>query len=233
MRLHSYEYGSGSKTAALIHGVTGDAGTWFEIAPWLVERGYRVIAVDLRGHGRSDRADSYTIDDFADDVVETLPEGLDLAIGHSLGGRTLSTAVERLRPARAIYLDPGWILPEHLDTDGFFPLDRDGNVLSESEFAALNPRWSAEHIRQSLSSFAAFDRAVMPQGARFLESALPPLPAPVPSLVVLADGSELVPLSVRGELEAGGYELRTVVGAGHVFFADDLPATLAALDGWV
>lgn len=60
---------------------------------------YTVTAVDLRGHGRSDRASSYTRGELADDVVESLPQGLHSVVGHSLGGAVLVRAVERLRPA--------------------------------------------------------------------------------------------------------------------------------------
>ena len=69
-----------------------------------------VTTVDLRGHGASDRSDDYGIDAFADDLVETLPTGLDLVVGHSLGGTVLERAVGRLAPAHALYLDPGFRL---------------------------------------------------------------------------------------------------------------------------
>ena len=72
--------------------------------------GATVTTVDLRGHGASDRSDVYTVEAFADDLVETLPTGLDLVVGHSLGGSVLERAVARLAPAHALYLDPGFRL---------------------------------------------------------------------------------------------------------------------------
>jgi pimeloyl-ACP methyl ester carboxylesterase len=59
---------------------------------------YTVTTLDLRGHGLSDRANSYRLDEFADDVVDALPAGLDSVIGHSLGGAVLVRAVDRLQP---------------------------------------------------------------------------------------------------------------------------------------
>lgn len=113
MRLHTTTWGSGDRTALLVHGLMADHRTWRRVGPALADRGYRVIAVDLRGHGASDRApgpEAYRPDDHADDLVETLPAGAELAIGHSLGGLVLARAVERLAPARAVYSDPAWHL---------------------------------------------------------------------------------------------------------------------------
>lgn len=83
----------GSPTAAqvvvLIHGITGSSLSWVRAAPALAER-YRVIAVDLKGHGDSDRADTgYRFSDQAREVA-VLCHSLGLqrpsVIGHSWGG---------------------------------------------------------------------------------------------------------------------------------------------------
>ncbi len=43
--------------ALLVHGVTSSSRTWWRVAPALAGRGFRVLAVDLRGHGASARAE--------------------------------------------------------------------------------------------------------------------------------------------------------------------------------
>lgn len=74
----------------LVHGLLSDSGTWSEVIEPLAARGLRVIAVDLLGHGRSDKPPGlYQLDDFAlmlDRFMAAL--GLDSATlcGHSLGG---------------------------------------------------------------------------------------------------------------------------------------------------
>lgn len=74
----------------LVHGLLSDSGTWSEVVEPLAARGVRVIAVDLLGHGRSDKPPGpYLLDDFAamlDEFMATL--GIDSATlcGHSLGG---------------------------------------------------------------------------------------------------------------------------------------------------
>ncbi len=111
MRLVTNTTGSGPIKVGLIHGLGANGATWKPLIDRILSDGrHTVIAVDLRGHGRSDRAASYKLDDFADDVAENLPDGLHCIIGHSLGGPVLVRAVERLAPARAIYLDPGFQL---------------------------------------------------------------------------------------------------------------------------
>jgi pimeloyl-ACP methyl ester carboxylesterase len=64
---------AGGPLALLIHGVTSSSRTWWRLAPELVRRGYRVLALDLRGHGASPPVDDeLVLGDLTADVVETL-----------------------------------------------------------------------------------------------------------------------------------------------------------------
>ena len=72
-----------------IHGWTCDSNDWIWQLPAFTSR-YRVIAPDLRGHGRSEApASGYSRRQFAADLVELL-QALDaspaIVVGHSLGG---------------------------------------------------------------------------------------------------------------------------------------------------
>ncbi|MFC7447718.1 alpha/beta fold hydrolase [Rhodococcus daqingensis] len=84
----------------LVHGMGGDSHTWDRFAKNLVGRGRRVIAIDLRGHGRSAHAPSYLFTQFGDDLLHLCDhlglERVDL-VGHSLGGHTASL-VAQARP---------------------------------------------------------------------------------------------------------------------------------------
>jgi len=87
----------------LIHGWAFDSfAAWHRVLPLLAER-VRVIAVDLRGHGKSDRARGrFTVDDLADDVAATLDSlgpGRYTVLGYSLGGM-VAQALARRHPAR-------------------------------------------------------------------------------------------------------------------------------------
>lgn len=72
----------------LIHGMGGDHSTWRHTVQTLKAADRPTVAVDLRGHGRSEHADSYLLDDFSRDidrVVQDLAlDHFDL-VGHSLG----------------------------------------------------------------------------------------------------------------------------------------------------
>lgn len=74
----------------LLHGTSANHAVWEPVAEALAASA-TVIALDQRGHGRSDKpARGYTGPDFASDVVTVLDAlGIERAIvgGHSLGGR--------------------------------------------------------------------------------------------------------------------------------------------------
>src|SRR5580693_3818866 len=53
LNIHSSVTGRGSKTVILVHGYTCDESTWTEQIPALAKE-YRVVTVDLPGHGKSD-----------------------------------------------------------------------------------------------------------------------------------------------------------------------------------
>ena len=74
----------------LLHGLASDSGTWDKAIPQLARRGLRVIALDLLGHGQSDKPPSgYLLDDFAASLQAFL-DAIDVPAaticGHSLGG---------------------------------------------------------------------------------------------------------------------------------------------------
>ena len=55
----------------------------------------------------------------------------------------------------------------------------------------------------------------------------------VPSLVMLADNSQLVKPKLADRLREDGYEVRIVPGSGHVINRDDHDGFMDALDGWI
>jgi 3-oxoadipate enol-lactonase len=72
------------------HSLSSDSGMWAEQVPVLLAAGYRVLRVDMRGHGGSDPvAGEYPMEDIADDtarVIEALGVGSVHYIGLSIGG---------------------------------------------------------------------------------------------------------------------------------------------------
>ncbi len=83
-----------------IHGMYGRAETWSDFIIHYADR-YRVIAPDLRGHGRSSKPDGYyTIDEMGEDIRELMEMlGIEHAIlvGHSMGGGIVGYLAARYR----------------------------------------------------------------------------------------------------------------------------------------
>lgn len=86
------------------HGWPLSADDWDNQMLYFLSKGYRVIAHDRRGHGRSDQTDTGNeMDTYAADVAE-LASHLDLQnavhIGHSTGGGEVVRYVARSKPGR-------------------------------------------------------------------------------------------------------------------------------------
>jgi non-heme chloroperoxidase len=105
----------GPKSAQPIHFHHGwplSADDWDAQMIFFLNEGYRVVAHDRRGHGRSEQTDSGNeMDTYASDV-EDLVNALDLRnaihVGHSTGGGEVAHYVARAEPgrvARAVLLD--------------------------------------------------------------------------------------------------------------------------------
>src|SRR5271168_4120234 len=80
----------GGRGIVLVHGGAAHSRWWDHIGPLLVEGRRLIAAIDLSGHGDSDRRDSYTFDQWADEVLAvaaaagiTAPP---VIVGHSMGG---------------------------------------------------------------------------------------------------------------------------------------------------
>jgi 3-oxoadipate enol-lactonase len=84
-----YQVEGSGRPVVLIHGVGADSSSWDDIVPQLAT-GFRVLRLDLRGHGRSGRIEgACTLDDFIRDVLDVMDgTGVDKAdvVGFSLGG---------------------------------------------------------------------------------------------------------------------------------------------------
>jgi sigma-B regulation protein RsbQ len=89
LKIHSTVTGTGSKTVILVHGYTCDETTWTEQTPALAKQ-YRVVTLDLPGHGKSDspKDGKFSMDLFARAIeavrAEVNSEHVVL-VGHSMG----------------------------------------------------------------------------------------------------------------------------------------------------
>lgn len=200
VNLRYLDTGSGDPALVFIHGWCCSQTVWAEQIEAFTTK-HRIIAVDLRGHGESDKPDQdYDIAGFADDMAWLMKEiGIDrpVLIGHSMGG---VTALNLLRKhpdiARAaVFVDAGII-----------PVSEEMRVLIDQTIEAMkSPAYQAvvtnvvksflfrEESPPELRDRVAADMATAPQ--RVMHTAMkstmsednyPAGPMPVPSLFVKA-----------------------------------------------
>jgi len=109
-RIFYKDWGSG-KPVVFSHGWPLNADAWDAQMLFLVQKGFRVIAHDRRGHGRSDQpSQGNDMDTYADDLAALL-DALDIQgatlVGHSTGGGEVAHYIGRhgtKRVARAVLI---------------------------------------------------------------------------------------------------------------------------------
>jgi len=126
--LHAEAFGpTDGPPIVLGHGWTESLRFWIYQIKALSERGFRVIAYDLRGHGESNAAagDDYSVDRFGEDLEAVLAQSLApdqraVVVGHSLGAMAIAAWAEhhdvQARAGAAVLVNTGVgdLLAEHL-----------------------------------------------------------------------------------------------------------------------
>lgn len=158
LALHEFGWPDGPDLV-LLHGLTEAGTTWPDAVRRWGSR-FRILAPDLRGHGRSPRFTPAQLGDpmgvFLDDVVgllEAVCRGPALLLGHSLGGR-LALMVSASRPDlvdRLVLEDPalasvdtapaGFAAQQHQFLDAF----ADGGVGERARMRSQTS-WSAADV---------------------------------------------------------------------------------------
>jgi lipase len=117
MNLHSQRWGPPAADCIVcVHGVTQRGSIFAGLGERLAARGHSVAAVDLRGHGSSERLPPWNADTHVADLLETL-DALEIErvtwVGHSLGGRLVAATAAKHpeRTARLVLLDPAGEVP--------------------------------------------------------------------------------------------------------------------------
>lgn len=237
----------------LTHGAGLDRTTFDAQADALTDAGFRVLAWDLRGHGRSTLAEGTRVE--AADLLADLDALLracevraPVLVGHSLGGN-LAQALARARPDRVrgvCVVDAGW------NTGPLTRTERLGLRLA-APMLSLIPARSLPRLlaRASATTPAAVDRAEavfarMPK-ARFLEvwravaSFIEPDPgarSPVPLALVRGaeDRTGTIATAMPRWARAEGIAEHVIEGAGHIVTWDaperSTHALLEIFDGW-
>jgi lipase len=253
MELHVHEWGDrASPPVVCLHGVNAHARRFRRLAEDRLAPRFRVLALDLRGHGFSDWDPPWTIATHVHDVLETLDaDGVRDAdwIGHSLGGRLIlevaALAPERIR--RAVLLDPSIDLLPHVSYD-FAERER-ADVAFESHEEAIQARLDtgslaprefleeemAEHLVQSPDGrfrFRYCQAAVVSMYGELCTPAPPPETLRAPTLLLHSRDFGLVREEHIEAYQAALGDLLqlTAVQGGHIVYWDAYEETADAVE---
>ncbi|MHB0775342.1 alpha/beta fold hydrolase [Halomonas sp. WWR20] len=140
LELHYIDTGGDSRPLIVLHGLLGSADNWrSHVKQWQQQR--RVIAVDLRNHGRSPHVQGMRYDQMAEDVMALLErleiDNCDL-LGHSMGGKVAMTLARQSpqRIASLIVADIAPVAYEHGHEAIFTAMRRVANARPESRKTA-------------------------------------------------------------------------------------------------
>jgi pimeloyl-ACP methyl ester carboxylesterase len=243
--------GAAAPVAVLVHGIGGWWQTWWRVGPALASRGWRVVAVDLRGHGGSPRIEgTVTREELAFDVVETIEAldagPIDVAIGHSLG----AAAVQELAHGwpelvdRVVLEDPpGQDRTDDIAYQGHLGAEvRAAIETPEAEVErgqSENPSWLPEDARQNVEGQRLCDiDGILASLRAGMGSRVPEL-APiltVPALYLLAtEDRSAIGGDARRALIAGIPAGSTVVevNSGHTIHRDRFDEYLRIVTEWL
>ncbi len=236
--------------AVLVHGITGWWQTWWRVGPALAERGWHVVAVDLRGHGASPPIGGMaTVETLASDLAALLEAmavaPVDVIVAHSLGAAAaMELAHRRPEIARRLALEdpPGQTRADDTNFQATLEhevlaarLDPESEVRREME---ENPDWVEEDARQDVEGKAVCDLegilASLRANTGVRATVLAPLLRP-PALYLIADEARSVLGAERSRLIGSlpSHATAAEFESGHTIHRDRFDAYMITLLRWL
>jgi pimeloyl-ACP methyl ester carboxylesterase len=141
--IHALAWGQPNRHGLVfVHGGAAHSHWWTHVAAQFADD-YRVVAIDLSGHGDSDRRATYSLEQWTDEVMAVAKAaditGAPVVIGHSMGGFVTVVTAARYGSELA------------------------GVIVCDSPVTEPDPEVSAPHLHQSFGGdkvYASVDEAV-------------------------------------------------------------------------
>jgi len=249
--LHARESGAGPDVV-LLHGLAGDHTIWNGLIPALSE-GVRVLAPDLRGHGRSPSPEGSTFgfDEMEGDVLAYLDRSFAASahlVGHSAGGfLALRIALDHPERVRSLTLiGAGLFCDKHTQAVG----ERWAETYRDEGYDAYAirlmkdlyyPDWAEAHLdlldtfrdawrKVDLAGAIRWGIAIRDFDVRPRIARLKP-----PTCVIHGMDDQVVDVSHARLLRQSlsGCEMRLFAQTGHMVPIERPEETVAAVRGWV
>lgn len=247
--LHYEVWGDSGSWVTLINGHTRPLNDFRLMGRFLVERGFRVLAMDNRGAGKTVATGDFTFADMIDDVVALWDqEQIDVTDlgGISMGGFLAETlAAEHGERVRRLVLISTAMNQTHIRRDDApWVADLDAvtkkmSVYFTADFASRNEVLVKSMMKQIVkaietSSFAA-DSERQKRAVRGFDGAPLMKLIKAPTLVIHGDQDQIIPLAAGEELAAAipGARLETLRGAGHLLLAERPKELYGLVEGWL
>ncbi|WP_442594449.1 alpha/beta fold hydrolase [Neobacillus sp. D3-1R] len=227
------EIGKG-ETIVLLHGFCGSMSYWDKVVTKLSQE-YRVILVDLRGHGHSSsNVSPFTIDDMAKDIKELL-ESLHLGqvylFGHSLGGYiTLSLMEHFPEKLKGFGLIHSTAFP---DTDegkagrlaGFENIEKNGiHPFIDGLVPKLFADENLDKLKEEVEKTKIIGYRTSPEAAKQTLLAMKNRPgrnavirnSTIPILLVAGEHDKIIPVQKVFSVEGSHIHTKVIPHAGHM-----------------
>jgi N-formylmaleamate deformylase len=242
-RLNVLDYGGTGAPVITLPGITTPAMS-FDFVAQAMRANYRVLSMDIRGRGMSERGASWTLDDYCGDleaVVEHLDVDRPILVGHSMGARIAAHAAARAPqsyrgvvivdppltgPGRDVYPTPLSVFESQLD-EAYAGTTVD-------DVARWWPRWPRREQELRARWLASCDLdAVRGSYHSFdIEEFLPTWSrVSTPAVFIYGQESPVVTAAGLAECREAN-SAASYVGiprAGHMVFWDNFPASTQAL----
>jgi len=251
-KLYTEKLGQG-EAIVMLHGWAMHTGIWREFAQAIATKN-QVICVDLPGHGQSESCASFTLESWANKVLEVFPDEACHIVAWSLGGNIALYLAEkypkRIKSISLIASNPHFLQENRWPGVGADVLDSFlENLLNNTEVALLrfmslqvkgqeNSKRYLKEIKVIMKECAAPSSQYLEGGLKILQQSdlrksLQQVVCPV--MLILGSIDSLVPVEVvkNCQLLQPNLECHIIEGAGHIPFITHKKQTLDRLNDFL